>query len=896
MCAGLSVRAAFNLPKDSEGYYLISTPEDLVAFSNHVNNDGMGTANYDWGRLTADIDMSGVANFVPIGLNADVGGTQVRYYGHFDGAGHVISNLTVTREDNYEVGLFSRCVNAVVMNLGVVNARMTTTSKMERNGYTGVRAGIISGEFVTSVMRNCWTAGELEINSLHPQKGYISGEAANSSQFINCYSTGDVLVNGSGFTLTNCFASEEVEEIGETGELCFRLNGDQSEIHWYQTLGEDELPCQDPTHKRVYGNGAKNCDGSPAGSTLTYSNTEDDTPVPPHQYDAEGYCQNCGFEGYEVKPTPDQWYEVTSPQEMRWVSRFVTKGSNKIKIRLMNDLDMTDIPNFPPMGKHRDSGFGADNMHFMGTFDGQYHVISNLYVELDDNHEAGFIGRSESATIRNVGFVNPTIVNNSPGPIRAGVLGGEINKSTVTNVWTAGNVNVSTAHAQCAGLAGEGANSTFNNCWSTYEGLFVGVSTTTLNNCRYYAVNEHIGEDAESGALCWELNGKTFDPDAVSYYQKLGEDQYPTWDKTRGLVYSLSEGEYASATTEDEYQELVTNVILAEHEAYAEVMAPASLIDSYLDRIDALEGLSFTDFLAAYKNLQGMRDAITSATSSYAKYQAALAEVQAYVDENSDFFDGEERDLLINYLTKDVEPGDIYPNGSSLYILANRNLNSNYVNSEIGYVQQLLTNAVQHGYATGADITALLTNADFTDGTAGWNITGSIATHSTSAAVTKHLLQCTGGNFEVSQTLTGMKDGLYEFRIGGYSEISNGLMAGAYNYRNLVFANDNANYQKPLFSDLLTEDEVDGYAGFEEKFNDVGDPVGWKPNNVTGVGNAIDLGHWDNRVIAQVTGGELTVGIKGGPAYKLTNSDFMGNARLRYLGDMESTQAMEFSL
>ena len=31
MCAGLNVRAAFNLPKDAEGYYLISTPEDLAA-------------------------------------------------------------------------------------------------------------------------------------------------------------------------------------------------------------------------------------------------------------------------------------------------------------------------------------------------------------------------------------------------------------------------------------------------------------------------------------------------------------------------------------------------------------------------------------------------------------------------------------------------------------------------------------------------------------------------------------------------------------------------------------------------------------------------------------------------------------------------------------------------
>lgn len=888
MFAGLNVRAAFNLPKDDEGYYLISTPEDLVAFSDYVNNTV--NANSSWGRLTADIDMSGVPNFWPIGMFADTGGTQVRFYGHFDGAGHVIKNLTVAREDNYEVGLFSRCENAVVENLGVVNAKMTSTSEMNRNGVIGVRVGVICGELNKSTMRNCWTAGTIELSTLHPQKGYLSGEAANNSQFINCYSTGDVLVNGSAFSLTNCWAGDDVAAMGPTGELCFTLNGDQSEIKWYQTLGEDEVPCQDPTHKQVFGNGPKNCDGSSAGD-LTYSNTDDGNPVPPHEYDVEGYCQNCGHEGYEVKPSIDQWYEITTPQELRWVSRFVNKGSNTISIRLMNDLDMSDIPNFPPMGKHRDSAYGADDLNFRGTFDGQYHVISNLYIEVYDNYEAGFFGRTQSATVKNVGFVDPTVINYSEGPVRAGVVGGELYQSTFTNVWTAGDISVTTDHAQCAGFGGEAASSTLNNCWSTYEGLFVGENKTTLNNCRYFAMNENIVEDAESGALCWALNNQSFDPDKISYYQTLGDDHYPTWDKTHGLVYLSGEGDYACATDEESFQQLVATLIAAEHAIYEEVIAPASLIDTYLDRLDALENKSFPDFLAAYKGLQGLRDAITNAQASYAKYQEALVEVQAYVDENSNSFAGEERDLLVNYLSKEVEPGDTYPNGSSLYILKNRNLNSNYVNSEIGYVQQLLNNAIQHGYAPGADITNLLTNANFADGTAGWNAQGSIATHNTSANVTKHLLQGQNGTFEVSQTLTDLKDGLYEFRIGGYSEISNGLILGAYNYRNLVFANDNANYQKPLFSDLLTAEEVEGYAGFEEKFDDSAESIGWKPNSTTGVCNAIDLGHWDNRVIAEVTDGVLTVGVKGVPAYKLTNSDFLGNARLRYLGEMESEQA-----
>ena len=891
MLMGLTARAAFNLPQDEEGYYLISTADDLVAFQTYVN-DAHSSA---WGRLTTDIDMSSVPSFFPIGMYADIAGTQVRFTGRFDGAGHVIKNLTVYREDNYEVGLFSRADGAIIENLGIVNAKMTSVSEMDREGVIGVRVGVIAGELGSaSIMRNCWTAGSLELSTLHPQAGYLCGEASGNASIINCYSTGDVLANGSAYTLTNCFAGEEVAELAPTGELCFRLNGDQSTIRWYQTLGTDEVPCQDTTHKQVFGNGQKNCDGSPAG-VVTYSNTDDGSAVPPHEFDAEGYCFNCGFEGYEVIPSIDGWYEVTTAEELRWVSRYVNKGNNGIKIRLMNDIDMSTIPNFPPMGKHRDSAFGSDDLNFRGTFDGQYHIISNLNVVADDNYEAGFIGRSQDATIKNVGFVDATVVNNSTGPVRAGVVGGELYLSTVTNVWTAGNISVTTEHAQAGGFAGEGANSTFNNCWSTYEGLFMGTSSTTFNNCNYFEMNNNIAEDAESGALCYKLNGNSFDPDKVSYYQTIGEDNFPTWDNTRGLVYPIDESTYQSAVTDEDYAELVELLINSEHATYEPAMAPASLIDSYLERIDALAGKTFNEFLPAYNNLQGMRDAISKASVAYENYKKAIDDIQAYVDENSGFFEGEERAQLISYLTEEVAPNETFPNGSSTYILSNRELNSNYVTSEINFAQELLNSAILHGYAPGADITNLLVNPDFVNGAEGWTTEGAFNSYGVTAPKTKYLMR--GDNdFDISQTVTDLKNGLYEFSLGGYAEIANGLLIGTYNYRNLIYANENGNYQKPLFSDLLTAEEVEGYSGFEMKYDDMGEELGFKPNNVNGVGTGIDLGHWGFSVIAEVTDGTLKVGLDGFKPYGLTNNDFFTNARLRYLGDMDSehsTAAMD---
>jgi len=39
-----------------------------------------------------------------------------------------------------------------------------------------------------------------------------------------------------------------------SGELCFKLNGDQSAINWYQTIGEDTHPVLDPKHSVVIKN------------------------------------------------------------------------------------------------------------------------------------------------------------------------------------------------------------------------------------------------------------------------------------------------------------------------------------------------------------------------------------------------------------------------------------------------------------------------------------------------------------------------------------------------------------------------------------------------------------------------------------------------------------------
>ena len=69
--------------------YEIENAEELMAFASAVNS---GSTDLN-ARLTADIDMSGVDDFVPIGSET------LMFTGTFDGQGHIIDNLIIFSDE-----------------------------------------------------------------------------------------------------------------------------------------------------------------------------------------------------------------------------------------------------------------------------------------------------------------------------------------------------------------------------------------------------------------------------------------------------------------------------------------------------------------------------------------------------------------------------------------------------------------------------------------------------------------------------------------------------------------------------------------------------------------------------------------------------------------------------
>ena len=261
----------------TDSTYYISTPEQLIEFSQAVN-DG---AQYSNAYLEADIDMEGYnSQFRPIGSSTKT------FRGIFDGQGHRISNLHVSGNDY--TGLFGAVSGgATISNLildsscsisganyvglaggstGAGNVTFSFVGNEANVTATGVNAaGIIGcnkGSTCTFSITNCYNTGDIKGNS---ETAAISGWLGTNATLQNCYSIGTItgysyrndFYRGSA-TAINCFAISTTQvnritiEEAASGKLCYQLNnGMVMEPIWYQTIGSDAYPVFDDTHQVV---------------------------------------------------------------------------------------------------------------------------------------------------------------------------------------------------------------------------------------------------------------------------------------------------------------------------------------------------------------------------------------------------------------------------------------------------------------------------------------------------------------------------------------------------------------------------------------------------------------------------------------------------------------------
>lgn len=954
-CCLASAWAQGTEPDENDGWYELQTAEDLTWFAQKVN-DGERGLN---ARLMADIDYTEATTM--IGVNND-------YEGTFDGQGH---QITIDLKRDADGGAFFWGINpgGKVCNLHV--AGTIHTSAKYAGGITsylrgtiencwssvqilsdtdgdGTHGGIAGEGFSGFVIRNTLSSGAITGEKTNCCGGMI-GWADGSGNIDNClnltvmdlmddggcdtFARNNGNMHGKGNYYTSFFGNVKDEcatlvqfEQLKSGEVCFRLNGDQQNILWHQTLGEDLFPTPMPTGSQVYAQGRLKCDGSFEAGT-TFQNTPG-SALPDHNYQ-EGYCTACGKEQPGYFTTVDGFYLIDTPEKLVWFANKVNSGSNTINGKLTEDINMN-------LSEKRLPTIASDGNRYKGTFDGDGHtltvniptsysmpalfgytgtgaIVRNLTVngriETGSKFACGLAAHACGGTFENcVSQVEITSLVSGDGT-HAGLIGIVEDPVTIRNCVFAGSIMGDNTD-NCAGMVGwASARVDFENCLQIADiQVQTGGSNTYCRNsgnghytnCYYlHHFNDTPSgckaieaEDLLSGKATFNLNaGNTTDP---AWYQTLQQDAYPVPNSTHGIVFQIADEQYISLLGEEDFPRFKTELMQKENEYVELLMATNTLRDAYQDLLVELEEIEDMEaFLEAFRQSDATKQQLLESAKAYKAYQDAIDYVRNYLD-NDQSFGGPDRELLKSYLDNIVEPNEEFPNGSYWYIVDENNLllDAEGAMAEALFVQKLLEEAISKGYKAGSDITRLLANADFQEGFNGWQ--GKVGTgYGNEGPV--GVGESWNQNTDMYQQLSGLTNGVYMLSVNAayrpYTDASSQMYGG------MIYTNDNYNYVQSDYEAMIpladAKDKENCYLPGNvgktdlEVYDRDGNLLGYTLHSIPSCYYAFQADRCQNYILTNVTDGTLKVGLQDRGTG--CGNDWMGfgNIHLTFCGSLE---------
>ena len=240
-----------------------------------------------------------------------------------------------------------------------------------------------------------------------------------------------------------------------------------------------------------------------------------------------GICTKCGAYEPAVDSNSDSYYEIGNVGQLFSFAAQVNRGSNDINAVLTADIDLENRQ-WTPIGIYSDA-YDYPRYKYTGTFDGQNHLVKNLNVHVTNGSEGGFFSRGFRATVRNFGVINATVLNDmyNGESVRTGILAGEFDQCTVENVFTAGELIITTDHYQKGGLAGETNQSVLRNCYTTYPCLTVTQSLREVSGCYYQAEETNASSQGTAVTAAQMASGEVAYNLGNAYGQTIGTDAYP---------------------------------------------------------------------------------------------------------------------------------------------------------------------------------------------------------------------------------------------------------------------------------------------------------------------------------------------------------------------------------
>ncbi len=564
------------------GSFVIKTAADLIAFANAVNNNDSSLSAV----MEADVTLN--SNVLNENLELNEGNftswsmiydnvEDTGYEGTFNGKGHTISGMYLhVSTVNSGAAMFGKIgENGEVINLGIIDSYFKSTGygQTQASSICLYNKGIIDNCYTKSYLaasilvggicisndgqiRNCYNLGK--INSL--SQGIAGIVAYNNSGVSNCYDTscGKINFSGDGF-LSNCYVlgdsvsmstgvSTVISEKFASGEIAYRLNGSTSTgtLAFGQTIGTDATPVLHNGKNTVYR--TKGCIG--------YSNNE--TAETKHITGEDGICTGCG--AFVIK-TADDLIVFGNTVNTKNISLNASLEAdiilNENLLTGEMELNSGSFTTWEPINQctsHEDSS------GYRGTFEGNGHTISGMYIP--SGTFAAMFGVIESGgAVRNLGIINSYVNGVWTSAIASS------NYGTIENCYVKSNIACTISGGGICRLN----VGTINNCYnigkgSTKVGGIVGMNYENVSNC-YDAscgnisissagrfTNCYVLSDTEtsvsnatvatsekfaSGEIAYLLNGEKSTGN-LAFGQKIGTDATPVFNNGKNTVYVTS--------------------------------------------------------------------------------------------------------------------------------------------------------------------------------------------------------------------------------------------------------------------------------------------------------------------------------------------------------------------
>ena len=869
-----------------DGVYQLKSTLDVEWFAAYVN-DGAVTAN---AYLTCDLDFTGV-DHTYIGLR------NMGYKGTFDGGFHTISNLDLSnREGDDWVGFFgflnggaiiknlrgdATCVINANSNAGFIggstaagdiyltNIGFEGDVTVNQAGAGGV-IGCNTGSSAKVYMDNCYSTGYITGNGINENGALSAWLGSNGPVVTNCWSSATVspyeneekylFRHGSG-TCTNCYSTAgnqgtiiDYEEI-ENGALCYKLNGDQTVITWFQNLNDDEFPTFMPDHKQVYPAAELECDGTFNAEEMTFSNDANAVTRKPHTF-KDGFCSYCNMQDPEY-PFLDVFVNADHDTNEGYITE--------------NSGDGSGLNFQSSVVEHWNTNWFHTYQPITGLQQGIYKLrVQGLQRVCAWNNEG-----EEYAD----GKLNEEFI-----PLyHSSQYFAEVNGQKIANLF----MDIAEQAQE------ERVNETENE---TNEGLWV---PNSLAACRKYFAK----------GLYWNAPLYFYvesENDTVYVGVENNMYEYGNW-----TVWDTWRVEYVG--TAEEKASLIQKQQQANIQDLSMLEAQKNLMEDYEDAQQKIAAAtSLQDILALANTLSSNPMLIRKSHQAYQAYDAAI---KSLIEDRSqrDDLNGDATELLDSYLEGDEAPSEDLPNGSYLTIMEEKTLTPEQLEAEILFAQELFNNAVKTSIAEGSDLTNLIKNPGFSeDGSfKDWTEThtqlsdaGSNFSSNTGFPDIYPVAGTWNTSFNVYQDLEDeLPNGIYEIEAPAFFRPGGNLAGDIDDYvTSSLYIND---FYTPIMNiyegALSEEDAVNGvncridpndtsipHAGENTDHHDYESVWGWGPEQRGAVSFAFAGGRYVNKVYGIVTDNHLRVGIRntGNPYYD-SEMTMWGKFKLTFMGNDE---------